>query len=112
MGRRLLHRVVPSLVLAIALAGCSHAMRAETNPERTYAIAVENPMAEAMVVSYDDGTGARLLGTVEAGQTERFVLAGAQSAEITVTAVSEDRATTIRKSVTLRPGSVVHVTLR
>ncbi len=112
MGRLLLHWVAPPLALVLALAGCSHAMRAETNPERTYAIAVENPLASAMVVSYDDGTGSRLLGTVGAGQTERFVLAGARNAEITVTAVSEDRTATIRKSVTLRPGSVVHVTLR
>ncbi|MEJ2677721.1 MAG: hypothetical protein P8174_01445 [Gemmatimonadota bacterium] len=112
MSRLLLHRVVSSLALATVLGACSHAMHAETNPERTYAIAVENPLAEAMAVSYDDGTGSRLLGMVEAGQTERFVLAGAQSSEITLTAVSEDRTTTIRKSVTLRPGSVVHVTLR
>lgn len=112
MGGLLLRRVAPSLVLATLLCACSHAMHAETNPERTYAIAVENPLAQPMVVSYDDGTGTRLLGTVNAGQTERFVLAGAQSPEITVSAVSEDRTTTLRKSVTLRRGSVVHVTLR
>jgi hypothetical protein len=112
MRQLLWGRLAPSLALAMVLGACSHAVHVETNPERTYAIAVENPMAEAMVVSYDDGTGSRLLGTVGAGQTERFVLAGARSSEITVTAVSEDRATTIRKSVTLRPGSVVHVTLR
>lgn len=111
MRQRLLRRSAPLLALAAVLGACSHAMNVETKPERTYAIAVENPMAQAMVVSYDDGTGARLLGTVDAGETERFVLAGAQSPDITVTAVSEDHTVTIRKSVTLRAGSLVHVTL-
>ncbi|HKJ93078.1 MAG TPA: hypothetical protein VJ957_07910 [Longimicrobiales bacterium] len=104
-------RVVPPLMLVV-LAACSQAMTVETKPDRTYAIAVENPTAQAMVVSYDDGTGSRLLGTVAAGDTERFVLAGARSAQITVSAVSEDRSISIQKSVMLRQGSVVHVALR
>lgn len=68
-------------------------------------------MPHPMVVSYDDGTGVRLLGTVGANQTELFVLAGARSAEVTIIAVDEGRSHTVRKRVALRPGSTVYVTL-
>jgi hypothetical protein len=98
-------------LVALALAGCSRAVTVQTAPERTYSIEVRNTMPYAMVVSYDDGTGVRLLGTVGASQTEHFVLAGARTEAVTIIAVDEDRTRTVRKSIVLRPGSTVHVSL-
>lgn len=98
-------------VALVAAAGCSRAVMVETAPERTYSIEVRNTMPHAMVVSYDDGSGVRLLGTVGANRTEHFVLAGARTEAVVIIAVDEDRTHTVRRSVVLRPGSTVHVSL-
>ncbi len=103
----------PALILVALAAACAGAqtVQVETDPDRTYSIEVRNPTDEPMIVSYDDGSGVRLLGTVGGGQAEHFVIAGARSADIAVIAVDEDRSRTVRRQVRLRPGSTVYVTL-
>lgn len=78
----------------------------------SYPMDVINPFPDAMVVSFDDGTGSRLLGTVAGGSTERFVVAGSAAETVTVIAVDEDRTRTVRRTVTLRPNQLVRVQLR
>jgi hypothetical protein len=44
------------------------------------------PLAEPMIVSYGDEQGQALLGTVQPGRTEYFVIAGSSSTAVTITA--------------------------
>lgn len=104
---------IAALVLAImiSLAGCTRGVELNTDPGQSYAISVVNPRAQPMVVSFDDGSGTRLLGTVGAGQTERFVVAGSTSQTVSVVAEDEARTFTVRRTVVLRAGDTVEVRL-
>src|SRR4051812_1628063 len=53
-------------LLACALlltAGCARNVRVENEPNSGFAVQVRNTMPNPMIVSYDDGSGARILGT-------------------------------------------------
>jgi hypothetical protein len=52
----------------------------------TYAIEVHNTLTPDMIVSYDDGSGARALGAVQGGRTERFIIASPRTTAITISA--------------------------
>lgn len=106
-------RVVPlvALVWIAALAGCARSVALDTDPGQTYAVNVTNPMPHAMIVSFDDGSGARLLGTVGAGRTERFVIAGSANQTVSIVAHDEAETHTVRKTIVLQPGSTVEVRL-
>ena len=60
------------------------------SPRPTYSIDVHNALDVDMLVSYDAGSGARALGAVTPGATERFVIAVLEPGPITVTARSGD----------------------
>lgn len=106
-------RVFPfaALLCALTLAGCARSVALDTDPGEAYAIAVTNTMPHAMVVSFDDGSGTRLLGTVGANDDERFVIAGSARSTVSIIAHDEAETHTVRRTVVLRSGSTVEVTL-
>ncbi len=106
-------RMVRAALIPVLVAACAAgpAVQVETDPDRTYALEVRNTRPHPMIVSYDDGSGVRLLGTVGGDQTEHFVIAGARGPDITVIAVDTDRTRTVRREVRLRPGGTAYVRL-
>lgn len=110
MSRTRLTPLVALLCLA-ALTGCARSVALDTDPGETYAVSVTNPLSHAMIVSFDDGSENRLLGTVGARQTERFVIAGSASQTVSIIAHDEGRTHTVRRTVVLQPGGTVEVRL-
>ena len=106
-------RLIPliALVCVVALVGCARSVALNTDPGEAYAVSVDNTMPHAMIVSFDDGSGARLLGTVGARQTERFVIAGSASQTVSLVAHDEGETHTVRRTVVLQPGGTVEVRL-
>ena len=76
-----------------------------------YGLTVINEMPHAMIVSIDDGTTTRLLGTVGAERQERFVLDGSPTTTVTVVATDEADTHTVRRTVVLDAGGTVQVRL-
>jgi hypothetical protein len=97
------------VLLATAAAACARGVDFEPDPRQATAINVVNQMPHAMIVWSDDGTGERLLGTVAARSTERFVIAGTGAATLSVVARNEGGTQTVRRTVTLVPGGSVDV---
>ena len=100
-----------AVILLAALTGCARGVDFDSDPGQTYAVNVVNTFSEPMIISFDDGNGARLLGTVEAGRSERFVVAGTAGGTISVIARDEADTRTVRRTVTLVPGGTVEVRL-
>lgn len=100
-----------ALAALLPLLGACRTAEVESEPGPAYTLEVHNPMPHPMIVSYNDGTGVRLLGTVAANARQRFVITRPAGLQITVTATDEDRTHTVTKTVTLRPGAVAAVTL-
>lgn len=78
-------RAVRLLLLAALLlpaTACARAMAVGSEPRPVYRIDVINETAEAMIVSYDEGRGSALLGTVPAGRTDSFVIAARTTAVV------------------------------
>ena len=100
-----------ALVALSALTGCARSVALDTEPGQTYAVSVVNPMPHAMIVSFDDGSGTRLLGTVGAGRTERFVIAGSANQTVSIVAHDEAQTHTVRRTVVLAAGGTVEVRL-
>jgi hypothetical protein len=101
------------LALVVAVAGTACARGVTLNPDagQTYAVNVVNQMPHAMIVSFDDGSGTRLLGTVGSNREERFVVAGAARETVTIVARDEGDTHTVRRTVTLISGGTVEVRL-
>lgn len=110
MRRMRLGRPLALLAVLVAVAGCRAVEVGGPSPE-TYAVNITNARSQAMTVSFDDGTGPQLLGTVEAGRSERFVVAGARSPTVTIIATSVSGGTTLRQTVTLQAGETVNIKL-
>jgi hypothetical protein len=53
-------------------------------PAETFSISVHNMTGTTMVVSYDDGRGDAILGSVAASATERFIIAAPATRTISV----------------------------
>ena len=102
-----------ALALVVSLAGlaCARGVALDSEPGQTFAVNVANDMPHAMIVSFDDGSGARLLGTVGANRSERFVVAGSSASTVTIVAHDEADTHTVRRTVTLIPGGTVEVRL-
>jgi hypothetical protein len=103
----------PLLLLALlaTLGACARGVAVQSEPGPAYAIEVDNPMSHPMIVSYDDGTGAHLLGTVSAGTRGRFVITRPASQNLTILATDEARTHTVRRAVTVQQGVVTEVSL-
>ncbi|HEX7048663.1 MAG TPA: hypothetical protein VF188_00505 [Longimicrobiales bacterium] len=99
------------LALLPLLAACARGVAVESEPGPAYTLEVTNPMPHPMIVSYDDGTGVRLLGTVSANGSGRFVITTPASRSISVLATDEQRVHSVTKSVVLLPGQITEVVL-
>lgn len=97
-----------ALLTAATAAACARAVTLNPDAGQTYAVNVVNEMPHAMIVSFDDGETTALLGTVPANREERFVVAADRP---TVSIIAQDEADThtVRRTVTLVPGSTVEV---
>ena len=107
--RRIRFTLFAVLALAAAITACTRGVSLDTEPGQTYAVNVINEMPHAMIISFDDGSGTRLLGTVGANRTERFVVAGAANPTVTIVAQDEAETHTVRRTVTLTAGGTVDV---
>lgn len=97
------------LITAASAAACARGVTLNPEAGESYAVNVVNEMPHAMIVSYDDGQNTRLLGTVNANREERFIIAGAYRPTVTLIATDEGDTHTVRRTVTLLPGSTVDV---
>ncbi len=104
---------VPVLLFAVlATAGaCARGVGVESEPGPAYVVEVANPLPQPMIVSFDDGTGMRLLGTVPPNGSARFVITRPASRQISMTATDEGRTFTVNRDVMLRLGEVTGVSL-
>lgn len=96
--------------IAYAGVGCAGASLDSELGQR-YGLTVLNEMPHAMIVSVDDGSGTRLLGTVGAQREERFVLYTPSAETVTIVARDEGDTHTVRRTVTLKAGESVTVRL-
>jgi hypothetical protein len=88
-------------------------MQVGSEPAPVYRLSVFNDFAEAMIVSYNDGRGDRLLGAIPAGSSETFVVAAPAAAAVTVSARSTSGSLTYGPtSIDLLLGSTVSLRLR
>jgi len=83
-------RNVRLAALAVVLAGaaCARSVEVRSEPTPTYPVEVQNTLSQDVIVAYDDGGGARTLGTVPAGATERYVIASPRNLSVSITARS------------------------
>lgn len=101
------------LICATGSAACARGAAVQPPPTPVYAVSVTNATAVEIVVSYDDGTASRALGTVPAGRTERFVIAAPASTNVRILSRSASGGTSFSPvSVTLVAGSTVDLTIR
>lgn len=107
---RRLRLLALSTLAVVAVTGCAGASMDSELGDR-YGLTVVNEMPHAMIVSLDDGSTTRLLGTVGPERDERFVLYGTASRTVTVVARDEADTHTVRRTVTLRAGETVAVRL-
>ena len=75
-----------AFLAALLTAGCARAVEVSSGPAPTYSISVRNAVGEDAIVAYDDGSGARTLGTVQAGDTERYIIAAPRITTVAITA--------------------------
>lgn len=106
-----IHALFSAAIVALGLAACASGLAVENEPGPAYALQVNNPLPNPMIVWYDDGTGTHLLGTVSAGTEGRFVITRPANPEVTVTATDENRTFTVTHVVSLQPGELTVVTL-
>jgi hypothetical protein len=108
-------RVVRFLLLStiLLLGGCSRAVQvgSDSNSGVTYRLQVTNETTQSMVVSYNDGRGDAVLGTVAAGRSESFIIASPSRTDISVKGAGSSR-TAGPYTVTLTAGTQAMVRLR
>jgi hypothetical protein len=75
-ARRRAARAAVLLLACMAFAtGCTRAMMVGSEAGPLYRVTVQNDLGEAMIVSYNDGRGDALLGTVAARSVDHFTIA-------------------------------------
>ena len=100
------------LLALLPLTGCARSMSVES-PTETFSISVQNLTGITMVVSYNDGRGDAILGTVSADGTERFIIAAPAVQTVTVRGVAASGSRSAGPySVTLVAGTPQTVRLR
>jgi hypothetical protein len=106
-----LTRVVPLLALLLVITACGRPIEFDPELSQVRAVNVINELPHSMVVSFDDGSGERLLGTVAARSQDRFVIAGTSATTVTLIARDESQTHTLRRTVNLVPAGTVDVRL-
>lgn len=86
-------------------------MSVGTAPTPVYAISVTNQTVNDLIVSYDDGSGARSLGLVSAGSTDRFVIASPRQTSVSVSGRSAGGVISGPVTVQLVAGQTLSVVL-
>ena len=109
-----MRRFAPLLLACLTSAACARAIAVQSgNANTTYSIEVANQTGVSMVVSYNDGRGDAILGTVAAGRTERYIIASPAATTVSIRGVATSGSRTAGPySVSLNAGSSVTVTLR
>jgi hypothetical protein len=106
--RRPIRPAIALLAISLSLGGCARGVSVQPPPTPVYAVAITNTTAVEIVVSYDDGTAPRALGTVLPGRTERFVIAAPASTSVDILTRSATGGTTFGPfRVVLIAGSTV-----
>jgi hypothetical protein len=101
------------LAAAAALSACARPMAIETDPRSLAAVQVSNQVGVAMLVYYEAGAEPRLLGSVPAGGSERFIVTAPAGTTVRITARSETGQRTAGPyTVTLQSGTTQQVVLR
>lgn len=95
----------------VLMSGCFGGIGVDSEPGPGYVVEVRNPQPEPMVVSYDDGTGVRLLGLVAAEATGRFVITKPAKLDVTIVASDEEQTQSITRDVQLSEGTPREVVL-
>jgi hypothetical protein len=88
-------RLRPLLALCAAALFACRAVSVASDPRPTYSIDVHNETTVALIISYNDGRGDAVLGTVPANATERFIIASPQTTTVTVRGTNESRTRTV-----------------
>lgn len=104
-------RLLSLFASALLLAGCSRGGTIESVPGPVYLVVVENPLAHALDVFYDDGAEVVELGRLEAGAAREFVIARPETPMVEILGRDADRTHTIGQRVQLVEGSTVRVRL-
>jgi hypothetical protein len=78
------YAVVLLLACLAFASGCSRTMMVGSEAAPLYRITVQNDLVEAMIVSYNDGRGDALLGTVGPRSVDHFTIGRPASLSITV----------------------------
>jgi hypothetical protein len=116
MVMRLTTRVLLALcaLLLVAATGCAstRGVSVGTDTSGTYAIDVTNSSGSSVDVYWTSGGDPKMLGTVAAGRKEHFIIAGATSNLINVTATSSGGRSLGPYPVVLEAGVTKPVTIR
>lgn len=112
VGRRGWRPRLPLLALFVIAGmlttGCYRGVAVESDPRGGYAIDVENRFGVSIEVAFEDDRGARMLGSVPAGRSERFLVVSPSSVSVVIVAMPQGRAAQ-RRAVTLWAAGPVRV---
>jgi len=100
-----MRRKLATIVVLGAVLACARGGDIESEPGPVYLLTVENPMAHAMDVWYDDGEETAELGRIEPGAIREFVIAGPARPEIDVVARDDGRTHTVTRAAQLTRGA-------
>lgn len=103
-----------ALAVGILMSGCAsmRGVSVGSDSAATYAVEVTNTMPHSMNIAWSDGGEEKALGSVPSGRAERFIVAGATSSRITLTARDANRTHTRTIPVDLVAGTTQRVTVR
>jgi hypothetical protein len=102
------------MAVGFLLSGCAsmRGVSVGSDSSATYAVEVTNTMPHSMNIAWSDGGEEKTLGSVGSGRAERFIVAGAKSSQITLTARDANRTHSRTIPVDLVAGTTQRVTVR
>ena len=113
MNIRTISRRSAILSALLLIAACARPVQIGSESGPAFAVEVRNTLGEDMIVSYDDGGGAHILGTVRAGGSERFIIAAPARQSVAITARNNAGTRTVGPyNVQLSAGDTQVVSLR
>jgi hypothetical protein len=102
-----------ALLSILVLASCSRAVQigSDSGSPTSYRVQIRNETNQPMIVSYNDGRGDAILGTVQPNATESYIIASPARTDISIKGVSTSR-TAGPYAITLTSGTQQLVRLR